>query len=396
MNKLFGYNKVKNWRGKERRRDIMRTRMMTVTIFFCLVLSVSVAGAATLSTASGTFANGQQVIITGSGFGTVPANVSFIDAESGAVGSTFSETGWTYSSASAGGAGPWSSPVYSNARALNGSKSILCSYPSGTYGCTFDIGYSLPITKAYVSFWVYGDYKAFSSTSDYHFQWKMFRVNPTINVSDTPATVMIAQWPKSDGTCYQAYHVNYVDTTYKINIPEGDEFWRKCFPRNEWIRMEIFLQESDLGTANGTEIIKYYSTSANNWTTWSNYNKNITTRATADRWKYVHFGQYIGNESIGKSADTYWDNVYVQQGTFARVELCDSSSWSSCQKRQVQKPVSWSASSIAISANSGPFATGDTAYLFFIDDAGNASNALTVKIGAASTTKTPTTLKRRW
>ncbi len=373
----------------------MKTRIMATIFFFCLVLSVSVAGAATLSTASGTFADGQQITITGSGFGTAPANASFITGENGTAGSAFSETGWTYSSASAGGAGPWSSPVYSNARALNGTKSILCSFPSGTYGCTFDIGYSTPITKAYVSFWVYGDYKAFATTSSNHFQWKMFRVNPTLNVSDTPATFMISQWPVSDGTCYQAYHVNYIDTTYNITLPDNN-IWRSCFPKGEWIRMEIFLQESDLNTANGTEIAKYYSTTKNGWTTWSNYNKNIITRGTSDRWQYIHFGQYIGNDATGKNADTYWDNVYVQQGTFARVELCDSSSWSSCQKRQVQKPVSWSASSIVISANSGPFATGETAYLFFIDDAGNASNALTVKIGSASTTKTPTTLKRRW
>jgi len=367
---------------------------MVITIFFCLVLSVSVAGAATLSTASGTFADGQQVTITGSGFGTTPTNASFLTAESGTAGSPLSETAWTRSSPSTDGA--WSTPVYSSARALNGTKSILCPYPSGTYGCAFSWGSSQPITKAYISFWLYGDYKAFKAAPENYFQWKMLHVAPSANYGTVAPMFLVTQWPKSDGTCLQALSVNFPDTSYVTSTPDNN-YWRTCFPQGEWVRMEVFLQESDPGVANGTEIVKYYSTKANSWTTWTNYNKNLISRGATmtDRWMYMHFGHYIGNDHVGKNVDTYWDNVYVQQGTFARIELCDSSSWSTCKKRQVQKPVSWSSSSIIISANSGPFTTGETAYLYFIDDAGNASNALTVKIGAASTTKTPTTLKRR-
>ena len=373
----------------------MKTRTMVITIFFCLVLSVSAAGAATLSTASGTFANGQQVIITGSGFGTVvPSGASLITAENGTTGSPLSETGWTYSSASTDGG--WSSPVYSSAKALNGTKSILCSYPKGTYGCAFSLGGSQPITKAYISFWFYGDYKAFAAAPNNYFQWKMLHMSPSPNYGTIAPMFMVGQWPQSDGTCAQALSVNFPDTSYNIWTPDNN-YWRTCFPRGEWVRMEVLLQESDPGVANGTEIVRYYSSKANSWTIWTNYSKNTITRAATitDRWMYVHMGHYIGNDAGGKDVDTYWDNIYVQQGTYARVELCDSSSWSTCKKREVQKPVSWSASSITISANSGPFATGETAYLFFIDDAGNASNALTVKIGSASTTKTPTTLKRR-
>jgi hypothetical protein len=361
---------------------------MAITIFFCLVLSVSVAGAATLTKVSGTFSDGQKITITGSGFGTAPASVSFITGESETPGNPLAETGWMRSTPSAGGAGPISTPKYSNAKALNGKNSIICSFPNGTYGCTFDLGYTAPISKAYISFWVYGDYKTFLAAPNNHFQWKMFRVNSTTNVNDSPSTFMISQWPKSDGSCLQAYVVNYIDTTYKVKVPDGNA-WRTCFPRGEWIRMEVMLQESDLNVANGTEVVNYYSTTTNSWKNWTNYKGNVITRATADRWKYIHFGHYMGNESVGKNADSYWDNIYIQQGTFARVELCDSSSWSTCQKRQVQKPESWTANSLIITANSGPFTTGKQVYLFFIDDAGNASNGLPVTIGATLGVSSP-------
>jgi len=373
----------------------MRKRLIAITIFLSLVFSVSVAGAATLTKVSGTIADGQKVTITGSGFGTAPTNVSFITGESGTAGNPLTETGWTRSTPSATAGGPWSTPLYSNAKALNGKNSILCSYPSGTYGCIFDIKYAEPIAKAYISFWVYGDYKAFNAAPKNYFQWKMFRANASSNVTDAPSTFYITQFPKSDGTCLQAYHLNYIDSTLRSTVP--DKSGRDCFPRGEWLRMEILIQESDPDVANGTEIVKYYSTTKNNWTVWTNYTKNVITRSntTTNRWKYLHFGQYVGNESVGKNVNAYWDNVYIQQGTFARVELCDSSSWATCNKRQVQQPTSWSTSSVILNFNQGPFATGQKAYLYFIDDAGNASNGLPVTIGATvGSTKSLNSLRR--
>jgi len=80
----------------------MKIKMMAIVISFCLVFSVSIARAATLTSANGTFSDGQQVTITGSSFGTAPTSVSFLTGENGKAGSLLSETGWSYSAASAG------------------------------------------------------------------------------------------------------------------------------------------------------------------------------------------------------------------------------------------------------------------------------------------------------
>jgi len=379
----------------------MKARVSALVVIFCLVSSISVAGAATLTKVSGTFTNGQSITVTGSGFGTAPTDASFIDAESGAVGNPIVETGWSRSTASAEAGGPWTTPVYSSTKALNGTKSIKCALPSGVYGCTFDVNYPNGVGKLYLSYWIYADYKKFPPEN--HFQWKTFRFTPTDIISGTSPDFGMSIWPSGDGSCYQAYHtVDYPSPTGTGDISLADvvpdkNIWRSdCMPRGEWYRMEVLVNESDPLVANGTQVIKYYSTSKNAWVTWSNYVGNIITRSSADkRYRWLHIGEYIGNPSTGKDVDIYWDNVYVQRGTYARFELCDSSSWSTCKKRQVQQPTQWSSSSVVIKFNQGPFTSGQQTYLYFIDDAGNASNGLLITTGS-SAAKTPTTLKRRW
>jgi hypothetical protein len=373
----------------------MRKMMMELTIFFCLVLSASVAGAATLTSVSGTISDGQVVTIKGSGFGTSPTDTSFLDFEKGAVGSAISETRWTGSTPSRTVPGPITIPKYSNLKAHNGKQAITCAFKDPTYGCLFSLGYTEPIDKVYVSYWFYSEYITFPTKK--YFQWKMFRVMPESNVIDQASTFMISQWPNEDGTCRQAYHANIANPTTPLQqIVPDKRIFRTCFPRGEWIRIELFLEESDLGVANGTEMLKYYSTNTNTWTTWSNYSKNVMTReATDKRWKWMHFGHYVGNGGTGFNVNIYWDNVYVQRGTYARFELCDSSSWSTCNNREVQAATGWSTTGATIRINTGTFERGKTVYLFFIDDAGNASKGFPVTIGATiGATKSLNTLRR--
>ena len=82
--------------------------------------------------------------------------------------------------------------------------------------------------------------------------------------------------------------------------------------------------------------------------------------------------------------NTYWDNVYIQQGTYARVEVGDNSSWANCSKREIQKPNTWTNNQITIQVNTGNFTQGQKLYLFVIDDAGNASTGWPLNQGTTA------------
>jgi hypothetical protein len=352
-----------------------------------ITFSVANDAPPTISSVSGTVSDNETVTVTGSGFGTTsPMDVSSLNFEDGTVGNNISENNWEASSASE----TTYTPKYTNVKALNGGKSMLCSYPSGIYDCVLSRDFQGPVGKAYLSFWVYGDYKAFSPETN-AFQWKMFRFTPTGNLTGTSPIFGLSQWPASDGTCSQAYHsTGYpIDDTNEIGgndaVPNGN-MWRDCFPRSQWYRMEIFAEESDINTPNGTEVIKYYDPVKNSWTLWSAYWNDIITRARSqDNWEWLHLSMYIGNSSVGKDVDAYWDNVYLQRGTFARFELCDSSTWSSCKNREVQKPLSWSNGSVQLSINTGTFTNGQQAYLIALDDNNNPSAGYPVTISGSST-----------
>jgi len=214
---------------------------------------------------------------------------------------------------------------------------------------------------------------------DYCFQHKIWRINPQESVTDCPSTFYMSIWPRSTTVgvpdlCYQAMHVNSPDGV-NVVVPDGN-FWRSCWSNGEWLKVELFLEEESgdgTGTADGTEIVKYYKTSTSSWTTWSDYGGNVDTRIDSAHWQWIHFGQYIGNTSTTIDANIYYDDVFVQTATWARIEIGDNSSWNDCAHREIQIPTAWSDDSITITVNQGSFQDGETAYLFVVDENGTVS-----------------------
>ena len=79
-----------------------------------------------------------------------------------------------------------------------------------------------------------------------------------------------------------------------------------------------------------------------------------------------------------------YDDVYIDF-TQARLEMCDTASWSARTRCEIQTPQSWSANSITIKNNQGSFNNGDTAYLYVVDSAGAVNaNGFSVIIGSGS------------
>jgi hypothetical protein len=67
---------------------------------------------------------------------------------------------------------------------------------------------------------------------------------------------------------------------------------------------------------------------------------------------------------------SYWqDDSYIDR-TWARVELGDSPTYTSCRHREIQVPLAWSHDAITITVNEGAFEDGQPAYLFVVDQEG--------------------------
>ncbi len=75
----------------------------------------------------------------------------------------------------------------------------------------------------------------------------------------------------------------------------------------------------------------------------------------------------------------YLDDIYVDN-TLARIELGNNGDFSSCTHREMQIPTAWDSQgdSIDIQINAGTFVPGEEAWLFVIDEDGNASDGFPV------------------
>jgi len=84
-------------------------------------------------------------------------------------------------------------------------------------------------------------------------------------------------------------------------------------------------------------------------------------------------GQYfslgVAGQRQQEKLDVYFDSIYVDN-TMARVELCDTSSWSNRTHCEIQAPTSWSDSSIDVTFNKGSFPDGKNVYFYVVDKKG--------------------------
>jgi len=78
-------------------------------------------------------------------------------------------------------------------------------------------------------------------------------------------------------------------------------------------------------------------------------------------------GAYLSNVPAGHTVKLYYDDVYVDD-TWARVEMGDNISYTSCNNREIQIPRdTWTDGQLTFTVNVGTFTPGQHAYIFVID-----------------------------
>ena len=381
-------------------------KKLFLLLILILGLPVCVNAEPSITAFSGTFFHGGGITISGSGFGANLAvgtsKLQFINAESGTVGEEISEPGWTNSPQSEGEG--FNAVCYDNEQSHSGSKSLLCKFDLDPrrWGSVFSYDYGAPITKIYATWWVYFNPISGIDQQGWYNQWKSFRLDPTASVSDQCPEIYVPQW-------YDPRDWSYSQASISVRagmLPDGETAWYGDVdktPPFQWVRMEIYAVESDIDTQNGT-IIHTIHKQTSPVHTIKNWDKNVQTRTSSlyndepctGHWQWMHFGQYWGNG--GKDAKIWYDDIFLQFGTQARVEIGNNPTWANCSHREIQNPTAWTddgtpgGASITVTVNQGAFTDEENVYLFVVDADGIPSSGygpITIGSGGGADTTPP-------
>jgi hypothetical protein len=326
-----------------------------------------------ISSSSGTASDGQKMIIGGSGFGTNPlSKIEWLggpdgNIEKGVTGQDFKKDGWSNNT---------SNPVkYSEIQIHSGLKSILSQWPSSSRssGYFYDTGIS-GVGKIYVTWWAYFDHV------DSAGQWKKWRLRYDSNVNDTDGEVYENNWYSVTGSGSSSQFYVYCDLENYISCyPNSDSTYKsiEVQPVDQWVRIELYAEESSANGIRDGSIQLYRHPQTSVISKIKDFDGTVITRATnvTNRWRYFIFQNYWGNNSggTGTKEKVYIDDIFIQVGTQARVEVGDNSTWENCKHREIQMPVSWDSSKIEFTFNRGSF-KGGVVYLYVVDEKGNVSD----------------------
>ena len=170
------------------------------------------------------------------------------------------------------------------------------------------------------------------------------------------------------------------------------------FTADQWTRVDMLFTGTDV-SANLADAVSAASTT-NSQQAWL-IGKNGNNPVWSYRWALPVLNNVLVNIGAGKdnrhalnivdlpASDYYgYDDVYVSF-TQARVELCDSATWSTRTHCELQIPVTWTDTGSSIYLNQGSFASGSTAYLYVVDKNGVPSAGYPITFATQADTTSP-------
>jgi hypothetical protein len=356
--------------------------MRVFALFLALLIIspvIAAEAAPAINSISGTASDGQNVTISGSSFGSHGLAIQWLGGSNGTIektstGAAPSLSGWNFTS--------FSSHVAATDQAHSGTKSLKNTLSNaGPYAAAIRYGWPTtigPHQYIFASWWV-------RRTHTGSGQWKMFRLNWQDDITDDYPQLVMFNWDSSPQFFVRPGPNIEANTTAD---------WSPLFPSqdNRWYRMDLAIYTSAVGSSDGSYTISLHDPAGGSAVRTETLSNVMSFYNSSRLYRWFLWQNYIGNGCI--SQNTWTDDIYVQVGTQARVELGDRATWSQCTFREIQRPTSWTNSEIQLPLNRGSFRVGDTAYLFVIDASGAASPGRAVTIGQTTTnpgtTPTPT------
>ena len=339
-------------------------------IFLELFSGVRFASAAPqIMNATGTFINNGTITITGSGFGTktTPAswvwdnfedgtNANLIGTSPKGIWQGYYSTGTTY-------------PKYSTTAAYSG---------------------SLGAKKTTAQAEEFASYGASGLNSDEMYYSIMFKWTKDV-INDSGANPVMkltrlntqggfyAPQPSIYTTVRTGNGWSYGDATNGTGTLYNEPFL-EYVTKDIWHRIEVYWKLSTPGVADGK--VEFFIDNVKKQVgLWNNV---ITRAAGYSNQKSDNFllpmMQSLGSTNI---YSFYADAVYVDR-TRARVEICDTSTWSARTHCEIQIPSAWSNTSITVTENQGSLGSLQNAYLYVVDANGNVNTNGYLLSGASS------------
>ena len=114
----------------------------------------------------------------------------------------------------------------------------------------------------------------------------------------------------------------------------------------------------------------------------------LGTSTTGDYFNNIRFGGNYGFDDSGVVQYRYYGDFYIDN-SFSRVLLGNDPDFNSCTHLELQTPTVWNNGRITFTTNQGSFQNGDMAYLFVVDENGEASAGYSITIGGESDATTP-------
>lgn len=314
----------------------MKNHLLIIPVIF--LFAAQAFAAPSVNGISGTVEHGQNVTISGSGFGvkipTAPLLWDTIDNQpryAGLVNGNVIPTGAGY---------PWGENY------------------DGQWGGS-PMAYSTQMHRDPHTASYYGDGKSFLNnataienlSNTLYVSW-YFRPDRRPWCNDIMCSVkFLRSWDDPSGNGTRLSWSQTQMTAYP-NSPTTWGNWTGAI--NEWNRHEIWIDATN-------HIIR---TQVNGI-----LNHNVTDFYKVDN-SYTLGVSLLGLDpnqgDLVENINFWMADIYVDT-TQARVEICDASTWSACTNREIQIPSAWTDNSIVITSNQGDFSTLLGKYLYVID-----------------------------
>lgn len=353
----------------------------------------------------GSTTDGGTIVITGSGFGSHSLDAGMIGKKNEIMHSTSSGSRLPSNSIWTNGGSSVRAPLYvvsNNHSRVAGQKVItgMLDSSGGHYNAPLVYDHGSPIGEGEKIFFTYWVKMHCEESADG--QWKMWRLTNTDSISDHIGEIDYFNW---DGHSSLPIRNSYTGkattrTTSWIQSSMNPSGALNYVPQHgvgSWSRVEVQVKTSDYNQVNGElHLIMHrrdfsgapYDLQHRNYENDWPWPATMTYTNNSERFRYVILQNYIGNngyESV-TTKDVFMEDVYIQVGTWKRVEMCESADWSSCGHREIQFPTSWSDTSIEVELNFGSFTAGTIVYLHVIGEDNQSLSNYPITLGGESST----------
>lgn len=347
--------------------------MLFVRVLFILLIPAILYAQPAISGVSGTLTHGQSITISGSGFGTKTqaAPVAWDNWEDGTL--TIPTVG------------AWTSTL-----GLEGVSSSFPRHARSTY-------------SAYKQNWTqigndaYGAVRGGSDSPKWYAQyWFRFGSDWIWSPTYTPGSSFLGnvKWIRlwSTGSIDENFVCSQQSNWVTICINEyisPSVQWRpngccsetyfdlRAQPNEVWHLFEIEFQDSTVNTVDGIYLVWFngslvidYTTSPTGLETREDFTNNKRPFSLG------FYNSWGSGTALVQLDDAYIDN------TWARVILCQGSTWNTRGLCEIQPPTSWSDTSITVTFNQGAFSSGQP-YLYVVTDSGQRSNSFQITLSGS-------------